>query len=344
MKKQVTIKDVAKNAGVSIATVSHVLHKTRYVSDETTKKVKDVISELRYYPNLLVGSLRKRRTFSIGLIIPNISNETFGKLSESIQRILFEDDYNVIICNTANDENIEKEALYTLLTKKVDGIIAIPTSKNIKIFKEIQELETPLVFIDRKIPGLEVDSVLFDNFDSAYVATKHLLELGHRNIGYIDRPFDHSHNIDQRAGFQKALKEYGIKHNENNKIRSKNFDYFSGINSVKALLKKNKSITAIYAFYDIIALGAIRGIFDLGLKVPNDISVIGYDGMPFTRVSIPKLTTSKIPISKVSKSACRLILERINNQKSTKVEQVIIKTHLIVGESTSIAKSKGIKS
>jgi len=338
MIKQVTIKDVAKKAGVSIATVSHVMHKTRYVSEETTKKVNDVISELRYYPNLLVGSLRKKRTFSVGLVIPNISNETFGKLSENIQRILFKNKYNLMICNTANDDNIEKEALYTLLTKKVDGIIAIPTSKNIEIFREIQNLDIPLVFIDRKIPKLDVDSVLFDNIDSAYVATKHLLELGHRNIGYIDRPFDHSHNIEQKSGYIKALEEYGISYNKDILIRSRDFDYFAGIDAAKTLLEKDESITAIYAFYDIIALGVIRGVYELGLKVPDDISVVGYDGMPFSRICIPKLTTSKIPVSKVAKAACNLILKRIENKDNLKVEKIVIKTHLIVGESTSSIK------
>ncbi len=337
MNKQVTIKDVAKKAGVSIATISHVMHKTRYVSEKTTKKVNDVISELRYYPNLLVGSLRKKRTFSIGLVFPNISNETFGKLSENIQGILFKNNYNLIICNTANDEKIEKEALYTLLTKKVDGIIAIPTSKNIEIFKDVQDMGIPLVFVDRKISKLNVDSILLDNVDSAYTAIRHLLELGHKNIGYIDRPFDHSHNIEQKAGYAKALEEYGVSYNSNLIIRSKGYDYISGVNAAKALLE-NKSITAVYAFYDVTALGVIRGAYELGLKVPDDISVVGCDGMPFSRACIPKLTTSKIPISKVSKAICSLILKRIENKDNLKVEKIVIKTHLILGESTASIK------
>jgi len=340
MIKQITIKDVAKKAGVSIATVSHVMHKTRYVSDETIKKVKDAISELKYYPNLLVGSLRKKRTFSVGLVIPNISNETFGNLCESIQRILIKNNYNLMICNTANDEKIEKEALYTLLTKKVDGIIAIPTSKDVEIFKDIQNQNTPLVFIDRKIPKFDIDSVLFDNIDSAYVATKYLIELGHRNIGYIDRSFDHSHNIEQKNGYIKALEEYGISFNKDILIRSRGFDYFAGVDAAKTLLEKDKSITAIYAYYDIIAFGVIRGVYELGLKVPDDISIVGYDGMPFTRVCIPKLTTSKIPISKVAKAACSLILKRIENKDNLKVEKIVIRSHLIIGESTANIKNE----
>ena len=136
MRKTPTIKDVARKAGVSIATVSHVIHETRFVSEELTDRVNKAIKELKFYPNLLVGSLRKNKTFSIGLVIPTISNETFSVLVETIQQLLFANKYHVIICSTSYDEEIENAAFNTLLTKKVDAMIVIPTTIKIDKIKE----------------------------------------------------------------------------------------------------------------------------------------------------------------------------------------------------------------
>ncbi len=334
----VTIKDVAKKAKVSIATVSHVIHKTRYVSKEVTERVNKAIEELNYYPNLLVGSLRKKKTFTIGLIIPNISNETFGKLSENIQRILFEKNYNLIICNTANSVSIENAAIKTLLTKKVDGVIAIPTTTEPTKFLEIKNMEIPIVFIDRIISGFEVDSVLINNYKGTYDAISYLIkDLKHRHIGYIDRPIDHSHNIEQKRGYIEALKDNGITINEDFIVRAERFDYSAGVNAVKLLLKRNPELTAIFGYYDIIAMGAIRGAIEMGYKIPNDISIIGYDGMPFTSVSNPSLTTVKIPITKLANNVCNLLLKRLEKNKEKNVT-IKLNPNLLIRESVTIAR------
>jgi LacI family transcriptional regulator len=179
----VTVKDVAKRAGVSIATVSHVINKTRFVSEDLTARVNDAIKELGYYPNQLVGGLRKKKSYTIGLVLPSISNETFGLLAETIQKLLFKQGYNLIICNTSNDVAIEEDALNTLLMKKADAIIAIPTSRDGAKLKEIQRMDVPLVLVDRVIPGLAVDTVRVDNYRGTYEAITHLIDLGHRAIG-----------------------------------------------------------------------------------------------------------------------------------------------------------------
>jgi len=329
----ITIKDVAKKAGVSIATVSHVLNKTRYVSDELIENVNNAVDELGYYPNLLVGSLRNKKTYTIGLIMPSISNETFGRLAENIQQKLFKHNYNIIICNTLYDADVEQAELRTLLTKKVDGIIIIPTSTNKKIFEKIINTKVPLIFVDRIIRNLKVDTVIVDNFKGTYEAIKYLIDLGHKKIGYIDRMTDHSHSVDQKKGYKNALEDSGIDFKPELVVRANGFDYGSGADAAKKLLNKVIRPTAIFAYFDIIALGAMRKVLDMGLKVPNDVSIIGCDGMPFTQSCNPRLTTIKFPIFKISKIACDIILKRIKNPDFSKEQEVVVRPRLIKRES-----------
>jgi LacI family transcriptional regulator len=333
-KKRTSIKDVAERAGVSVATVSHVINKTRYVSEEVTDRVNQAIKELKYYPNLLLRSLKGHRTYSIGLVIPSISNETFGKLTENIQRILFLKKYNLIIVNTSNILQVELDAIKTLLTKKVDGIIIIPIEREPEPFSEIKSLNVPLLFLDREIAGFEVDSVLFDYYSGSNEITNYLINRGHKNIGYIDRPLDHSHSVDQRNGYIDALKKYKI-YNEELIIRAGNFDYRAGAYAAKELIKRKRDLTAIVALNDIIAIGAIRGALDEGLKIPGDISIIGFDGMPITNVCVPRLTTAKLPLYKAAKNACDLILKRIDNPSERNYKKIRLKSRMIIRESVA---------
>lgn len=236
----VTIKDVALKAGTSTATVSHVLNKTRYVSEELVNRVNDAIAELGYYPNLLVGSLRKKKTYTVGLVLPSISNETFGLFAETVQKILFSCGYNIIICNTSNDNDLEREALNTLLMKKVDAIITIPTSREGEKLKEIFEMDIPIVLVDRVIPGLNTDCVRVDNERGTYDAIEHLIKLGHSHIGYIDRKIDQSHSLDQINGYKKALEDHRLGFDPANIQRAGGFSYQSGVDAAKNTLFQNQ--------------------------------------------------------------------------------------------------------
>jgi LacI family transcriptional regulator len=337
----VTIKDVAKKAGVSIATVSHVLNKTRFVSEELTTRVTEAINELGYYPNLLVGSLRNKKTYTIGLVLPSISNETFGLLAETIQKMLFKFGYNLIICNTSYDLDIEREALSTLLMKKADAIIVIPTSREGEKLKEIRNMGIPIVMVDRVIPDLAVDIVRVDNFRGVYDAIEYLIGLGHRSIGYIDRMVDHSHSLEQKMGYKKALEDHGLSFNSINVIRAGGYDYNSGIEAAKALIQKNKQLTALFAYYDITALGAMRGILDLGYRVPEEFSVVGCDGMPFTNASSPRLTTISFPVHRIAKITCDLLMKRLGREegREEKVSEIVIMPKLIVRDSTAAPRN-----
>jgi len=338
-----TIKDVAQRAGVSIATVSHVQNKTRFVSVELTARVNEAIRELAYYPNLLVGSLRGKKTHTVGLVLPSISNETFGLLAETIQKMLFKLGYNLIICNTSYDPAIEWEAYNTLLMKKADAIIAIPTSREPDKLAEIKRRRIPIVLIDRVIPGLTADTVRVDNVKGTHDAIAHLIGLGHTAIGYIDRKIDHSHSLEQKAGYRKALEEHGIAFEKENLVRADGFDYHSGLVAVKVLLAHRPRLTAVFAYYDITAMGAMRGILDLGLRIPEDVSVVGYDGMPFTIASSPRLTTIEFPVHKIAKSTCDLLMRRLEETDGMDGPEtdIVITPRLTVRDSTARLKEKG---
>lgn len=342
----VTIKDVARRAGVSIATVSHVINKTRFVSEATTRRVNDAIEELGYYPNMLVSSLRRKKSFTIGLVMSSISNETFGLLAETIQRLLFKVGYNIIICNTAHDLELEEQALNTLIMKKVDAIITIPSNREGEKLKEISNMSIPIVVVDRVIPNLSADTVRVDNVKGAELAINHLIELGHRQIGYVDRKIDQSHSLEQKLGYKKALEEHGIPFDPGKILRADGYDYASGIAVTKALIEKNPQITAVFAYYDITALGVQRAILDMGYRVPEDFSVVGYDGMPITQVSYPRLTTISFPVYHIAKTACELLVKRLERDASNqeKPKDVVIVPKLIVRDSTAAPRPADMRS
>lgn len=335
----VTILDVARCAGVSTATVSHVLNKTRYVSEELAERVQNAVKILGYFPNQLGGSMRTKRSHTVGLIVPSIANETIGHMAERIQRILFDYGYHLIICSTAYDAALEDRALDTLLMKQTDAIIAIPTGGCTDKLRQTADKGVPIVLVDRRVPDLEADSVLVDNQRGAYEIVQHLIANGHRHIGYIDRMTSQSHSVDQRLGYLSALAGSGLPVRDSYIAVAQGYDYEAGYLAAKELLR-NSELTAIFAYYDVIALGAMRAAMDAGLRVSNDISIAGYDGMPLSRYVSPRLTTVQFPTDQVAQSVCALVLARIGDPQSPapEGEQIIsISPQIILGESTGPA-------
>ena len=331
--RSVTISDVAHEAGVSTATVSHVLNKTRYVSDELCEQVQAAVKKLGYYPNKLIGSLRTKKSYTIGLILPSSSNETLGLLAERIQKLLFEHGYNLIICNTSYDAEIEARALETLIMKQSDAIIAIPVGEASSKLHEIVSLGIPLVLADRKIKGLRADSAVVDNRHGAFEAVEYLISNGHRNIGYIDRKTAQSHSIDQRQGYLEALQAHGITPPHSYIVSASGYSYEAGYDAAKHLMDKNPEITAIFAYYDVAALGAVRADYDRGKRVPEDMSIIGYDGMPFSQFTQPRLSTVLFPVEQLAQSVCKLVISRLQSEEGAESRAIIITPHLIQGES-----------
>lgn len=336
-EKRPTIKDVAAAANLSIATVSHVLNNTRYVSDESRERVNEAIKALGYYPNQLVGGLRKKRSYTVGLVLPCISNETLGGFSEQLQCSLLEYQENLIVCNTSYDSELESLEISNLIKKRVDAIVSFPTSDNPTLLLEARQQGIPVILVDRQIQQLDADAVILDNYTATMEAVKYLVSIGHRKIGYIDRKKSQSHSSEQRRGYCDMLDQLGI----TNKciITAPDYDYAGGYQAAAAMLREQPDITACLAYYDVTALGAIRGFVEAGKNVPQDISVIGYDCMPFSRYTCPIITSIEFPVREVAQEVCRIVIQRIrenniHNTNFSPIETVTIKPKLILGEST----------
>lgn len=308
------IKDVAKRANVSITTVSHIINKTRYVSDELTERVNKAMEELDYQPNSLARGLRSGKTKIIGLVIPDISNQFFAEISRKIEDRGFEIGYSVILCNTDDDPNKEKIYIDVLTGKKVEGIIFISTIVESNNLEKTIESNIPIVVVDRDIKDIDSDLILVDNSIGGYKATKYLLELGHKRIACIAGPSRITPSAQRVGGYKKALEEAKIPFDADLVVDG-DFRYESGNKAMRKLLALPEPPTAVFACNDMMALGAFQAINDSGLKIPDDISVVGFDNVPFSQAVYPTLTTMAQPIYEMADAIVDMLIERIRIQR-----------------------------
>jgi LacI family transcriptional regulator len=338
-----TIKDVAEHAGVSITTVSHVINQTRYVSEELTQKVYDAMQALDYRPNIVARSLRSGRTRTIGLMIPDISNAFFAEISRKIEDKGFEFGYNMILCNT--DESPEKEERYidVLVAKQVDGLIFISAGDSGGFQKNPYRNEIPVVIADREVEGIESDVVLIDNYAGGFTATKYLISLGHQRIGCISGPSPIRPSANRVEGYRAVLEAAGIPFDPD-LLRVGDFRFEGGERCTEDLLNLPDPPTAIFAGNDMMALGAMRVIKRAGLRVPEDISLIGFDNTPLASLVSPQLTTISQPMKEMADLAVELLIEKINLKEKLKhnkdlkpeFKRIVLDTELIIRGSTAV--------
>jgi LacI family transcriptional regulator len=341
----VNIKDVAEKAGVSITTVSHVVNETRYVSEDLRMRVFDAMKELNYRPNSLARSLRSGRTRTIGLVLPDISNLFFAEISRKIEDRGFDYGYSVILCNT--DENPDKEMLYVdvLMEKQVDGIIFISAGAENEDIFNLDNVDVPIVIADRDISSSNSDVVLVDNFKGGFDAANYLLSLGHHRIGCITGPSKVTPSAQRVEGYKKALMEADIQIDEKI-LYAGDFGFESGESAMWTMLNNPDLPSAVFVCNDMMAIGAIRAIQVTGRKIPEDISLIGFDNIPFAGTVYPSLTTIAQPIHEMADIAVDLLVERIkikHDQKHSKSEKpiykrVVLATKLIERESCAKIK------
>ncbi len=306
------MRDVAERAGVSITTVSHVVNETRPVSDELRGRVLAAIQELGYQPNTLARSLRRGKTHTIGMIIPDNANPFFAEVSRGVEDTSFEHGYSVILCNS--DGDLDKELLYTsvLAEKRVDGIIFVAAGVSTEHIRDLQAQRIPLVVVDRDIPDVAVDSVLTDNARGGELATRHLLELGHRRIGCITGPSDVTPSADRVTGYRRVLEAFGVPVDERLIVKG-DFRCESGYRTTHSLLAMGNPPTAIFACNDMMAIGVICEALELGLRVPGEVSVVGFDDVRLASFTNPPLTTVAQPKYEMGTVATRLLIERMHD-------------------------------
>jgi len=328
-----TIKDVANKAGVSVATVSHVINDTRYVSSELTERVNEAMDEIGYHPNAVARSLKTNKTQTIGLIASDLSNPFFSTLLRGVEDRALEEDYSVIVCNT--DETLDKERLYidVLTQQKIDGLLIAPTGKDDEDLLNLQERGVSIVFIDREIKGIEADAVLSDNVTGASTAIRHLVQLGHKRIGIILGLESVSTTRERLRGYKNVLKEKGIGYDPN--LVKRGFSQVAGgIEATAELLDLSNSPSAIFSANNLMTIGAMKEIQRRGYSCPGEISLVGFDDFEWASTFKPKLTTIAQAPYEIGKKATDALLNRIEGC-SGEAKEVRIPTELKVRESTA---------
>ncbi len=339
-----TIKDIAKITGFSVTTISLVLNNK---ADKIPQTTKDIIiqtaKKIKYRPNQIAVGLVKRQTKTLGLIIADIRNVYFANLARGVEDECRKNGWNLILCNTNNKHEREKEYIQVLAAKGVDGLLVVLSAdsdeacvkENIEI---MEKLNIPYIFLDRYIKGVECPIIRMDNIEGGYLATRHLLELGHRKIACITGPADLSDSDERLQGYKKAIAKAGIPYEETI-IYEGSYTWEDGVEAVNYWMENKMDFTAIFAFNDLSAYGVCKQLKKFSLSTPKDISVIGYDNIFFSEVLETPLTTINQPIYEMGLYAAEQLLDVIKNKKSI-TQFKIFEPELVIRESTCKNKKK----
>jgi LacI family transcriptional regulator len=329
-----TMKDVAKMAQVSVSTVSHVLNGTRRVSEETRNTVLAIIAELGYQPNLLAKGLKTQRTFTVGLLISDIQNPFFTSVVRGIEDVALSRGYHLFLCNTDEDADREDEYLRELAKKQVDGLIVASAAprQNHALRLKIQGI--PFVFMDREVERVEADVVRVDNYLGMKLIADHLVGLGHRRIGMISGPLDKASGHERYCGLRTALASLGVDL-EDSLVRFGDFKSSSGRVGARALLGIPSPPTALVTANNQMTLGALLEMQQMGFRVPEDISVVGFDDAEWAPLASPPLTALGQPTYEMGEKAMGLLLSRLEGGGEKEPERVLLEPWLTVRKSTS---------
>ncbi|SHE40881.1 LacI family DNA-binding transcriptional regulator [Clostridium fallax] len=327
-----SIKDVAKEAGVSIATVSRVLNDIDVVNEETKKKVLDAIKKLGYRPNIVARSLKTQRTKTIGIIVPDISSQFYPEIVRGAEDVANIYDYNVMLCNSDFDMDKEKEYLRVLKEKMVDGVLYMSSALEEDTVELIDELDIKTVLVETKDKEGKIPSVIIDNVKATYDATKHLLNKGCKKIAFIGKKRSANNACASRyEGYENALKESGLSVDEN-LIYFDRLTVSTGYEGVSSIVEKDNKIDGIVCASDEIAMGAINSLRDKGIRVPEDVKVIGFNNIYSASVFYPKLTTVAQPMYDMGSVAMRMLIKLIN-QKTLEQGHYVLEHEIIERDS-----------
>jgi len=330
----VTIKEIAEKAGVSTATVSRALNGKPDIALETKKKILAIVKELNYTPNNIARAFVTKKTKCIGVVVADNANPFYAEIIRGIEETTMRKGYSIILCNTSEDIKREIKAIQVLKEKRVDGMIINPTQKKIEHLRALKEEGIPFVLLNRNIEELEVDCVKNDNIYGAYQATEHLIRLGHKRIGHITGPLYTSSVRERIIGYKKALATYGIPIDES-LIANVSLTFQGGYEGALKLLKSSDPPTAIFAYSDIMAIGVIKACKELKIKIPENLSLVGYDDIEISSFIEVPLTTVRQARYTIGTIITDLLIKRIRRPKSKKPPQcIVLKPELVIRNST----------
>lgn len=326
----VSIKDVAKISGVSVATVSRVLNKSGYVSEETKKRVLEAIEKTGYKPNAIARSLKVKNTRTIGIMIPDISSHFFPEVVRGIEDIANLYNYNIILCNTDLDRDKEERYLDVLAEKQTDGIIFMSNTITDTLAEKIKKTGIDVVLISTDYK--DMPSVTINNMKASEDAVKYIIKKGYKKIAFIGGPMDDPNaGLPRFNGFVKALTEGGLSLNRQY-ICEGDYRFTSGYKGAKKLLNLPDRPDAIFAASDEMALGVIRAALEMKIRVPEDLGVVGFDDINISEMAFPSLTTIAQPLYDMGAIGMRLLTKILNKEKIDSYK-MILEHRLIVRES-----------
>jgi LacI family transcriptional regulator len=327
-----TMRDVAERAGVSIQTVSCVVNEKGNISPRTRKRVLKAIAELHYRPHHIARSMRTRQTGLLGMLILDITNPVHSVIASAVESAAYARGYKVVLYNVSENAEREQECLEASAEGLVDGLILVNTVDREHTFAFLAESRLHAVLIDclasRTIPVVSVD-----NFQAAYVATQHAIALGHRRIAHLagsDRQWIGQQRI---QGYQQAVADSQLPYQRVFVSNTGQWDYRAGYLTMSQVLSEPERPTAIFAASDLMAIGAYRAIAEAGLRVPHDISVIGFDDIEAAAYAVPPLTTIRQPFREIAESAVSLVVDLITGQEMDDVQRTLA-AELVIREST----------
>ncbi|WP_028558806.1 LacI family DNA-binding transcriptional regulator [Paenibacillus pinihumi] len=334
------IKDVAKRAGVSVTTVSRVLNDEKYVKDDLKARVRRAIDELGYTPSHIARSLVRKKTNLLGVIVPDITSSFYSTILSNIEKTASLNGYNLIVCNIIEDIDKEYKYLQVFKEMRVEGIIIMHEKLNDEIRELIGKLDIPIIFSSVKPVDQSFISVIIDDYHAAYDATQYLIQLGHERIGFIGGDMrDMTSGQNRYVGYTQAFQDSGLEIEEEY-IFFGDYKPQSGYNVMKEMLKCEPRPSAVFAVSDDMAVGAMNCIHDHGLSVPEDISVIGFDGSQLTDLVRPRLTSMEQPIDEMGKVTVDTLLDLISDEPKGAQEDVILKHKLVERNSCQPYKNR----
>lgn len=334
MSNRVTMSDVARKAGVSLMTVSRVINNKGDVSRETRQRVLETIASLGYRRSAIARSLATKETSTIGLVVPDVSNPFFAEITQGVERLAYSRGYHVFLCNTEEDPQRELAVIQSLEEKRVDGLILCSSRLEEDALVDVLANLPAAVLVNRHLdqPGEEpFDSVVLDDERGGWLAARHLVQSGHRQIGFLAGPRASYSGAGRRKGFLSALQEAGIPPVDD-WLRPCQPSVEGGYVATRQLLSAQPGLTALFCYNDLVAVGALQACVELSRRVPEELAVVGYDDIPVAALVSPALTTCRVPRYELGAKAVNALLERLRDCPGD-ASRIVLEPELVIRDS-----------
>ena len=336
-----TLKDIAKKLGLSEATVSLALNNNSLVSEKTKKRVHETAKELKYSPNMIAKGLATSKSNTIGVIVPDINIVFYANILRELDEIVNRKGYSLIVAMSNDDPDIEEGIVKSFIAKRIEGILAVPTNRSTKSLESyrraLKEQNIPLVYITSLYMIDGIRYVMGDIEDGTYMLLNHLIELGHKKIVFIGGNKEVPTTLLRREAYKRALTEHGIPIEEKNLIECDAIHYDCAVLATEELIKKRRDFTAICAMNDEMALGVVNTLHRANIRVPEDVSVVGYDNTIFSNVSMVGITSMDSDISGTCRQAVDMLIQIMQGEEPEE-SRIMVKPRMVPRRSTARIK------